>query len=62
MNNRTAFGRVIGSCDNCGGLIYEYSTYYLVRILATPLCLCERCVTVVDPSADGDSEATDDGE
>lgn len=49
MSNHTAFGRVIGICDNCRRLIYEHSKRYYVKFLHGSYCLCDRCVTVVDP-------------
>lgn len=49
MNNKTAFGKVIAVCDNCQNLIYEGDTHYYARYWRGELCLCEHCVTVVEP-------------
>ena len=57
MSNRTAFGRVIGMCDNCRRLIYEHSKRYYVRFQHDQYCFCDRCVTVVEPPKEGDEDA-----
>ena len=49
MNNKTAFGTVIGSCDNCRRLLYEDSTRYWVRFNCDQYCFCDYCVQVVKP-------------
>lgn len=49
MNNKTAFGTVIATCDNCGRLIYEGDTHYYAQYWKGEFCLCEHCVTVVNP-------------
>jgi hypothetical protein len=49
MNNKTAFGTVIATCDNCQRLIYEGDTHYYARYWKGEFCLCEQCVTVVNP-------------
>ena len=48
--NETAFGKVIGVCDNCRRLLYEgTSTVYYVRFQWDQYCFCDHCVTVVKP-------------
>ena len=50
VNNKTAFGTVIGMCDNCRRLIYEGQTvHYYVRFQHDQYCFCDHCVTVVEP-------------
>ena len=50
MNNKTAFGTIIGMCDNCRRLIYEGKTvHYYVRFQHDQYCFCDHCVTVVEP-------------
>lgn len=49
MSNYTAFGKVIGTCDNCRRLIFENTIRYYVKFQHDGYCFCEHCVTVVDP-------------
>lgn len=54
--NTTAFGKVIGMCDNCRRLIYEgKSTVYYVRFQHDQYCFCDHCVTVVEPPKGDDA-------
>lgn len=54
MSNKTAFGKVIGCCDNCRALLYEHSKRYWVKFQHDAYCFCRNCVTVIEPGKEDD--------